>query len=62
MTHAQAPSLSYVQRVPLLAGGLFLGVALALATVAAGLDWWVTAVGLGFTLAVLAGVVQRCST
>lgn len=62
MTHAQAPSLGYVQRGPLLAGGLILGAALALATVTAGLGSWAAAVGLGFTLAVLAGIVQRCST
>ena len=62
MTDAQAFSFSYVQRVLLLAAGLLLGAALALATVTAGLDWWGTAVGLGFVLAVMAGIVQRCST
>ena len=62
MTHEQVSSFSYVQRVPLLAAGLLLGTALALATVTAGLGWWGMAVGLGFALAVLAGIVQRCST
>ena len=60
MSHAQASSLSYVQRVPLLATGLLVGLALAVST--ANLNWQAGAVGLGFTLAVLAGVVQRCST
>ena len=47
------------RRSLLLATGLLLGLALALAT--AGLTWQTGAVGLGFALAVLAGLAQRCS-
>ena len=43
----------------LLAIGLLLGLALALAT--AGLSWEAGAVGLGFALAALAGLAQTCS-
>ncbi len=43
----------------LLATGLLLGLALAAGT--AGLSWEAGAVGLGFVLAVLAGLAQRCS-
>ncbi len=43
----------------LLAMGLLLGLALAGAT--AGLSWQVGAVGLGFALATLGGLAQRCS-
>ena len=56
----QLPALRDTQRGPLLAVGLLLGVTLAIGT--AGLSWEATAVGLGFALAVLAGIVQRCST
>ena len=47
------------RRSLLLATGLLLGLALALTT--AGLTWQTGAVGLGFALAVLAGLAQRCS-
>lgn len=53
-------ALRDTQRGALLVVGLLLGVTLAIGT--ASLNWQVTAVGLGFVLAVLAGVVQRCST
>ena len=53
-------ALKDTQRGALLAVGLLLGVTLAIAT--ASLSWQATAVGLGFVLAVLAGIVQRCST
>ena len=43
----------------LMTAGLALGVTLALAT--AGVSWQSGAVGIGFTLAVLAGLAQRCS-
>ena len=43
----------------LLAAGLALGVALALAL--ASVSWQHGAVGIGFALAVLAGLAQRCS-
>ncbi len=43
----------------LLTGGIALGIALAGAT--AGLPWETGAIGLGFALAVLAGLAQRCS-
>ena len=43
----------------LLTAGLALGVASALAT--AGISWQSGAVGIGFALAVLAGLAQRCS-
>ncbi len=56
----QLTTLRDTQRGALLAVGLLLGVTLAIAT--ASLSWQATAVGLGFVLAVLAGVVQRCST
>ena len=44
----------------LLATGLLAGLALVVST--ANLHWQTGAAGLGFALAVLAGVVQRCST
>ena len=43
----------------LLAAGVLLGLALALAT--AGLSWQAGAVGLGFALAALVGLAQTCS-
>ena len=43
----------------LMTAGLALGVALALST--AGVSWQSGAVGIGFALAVLAGLAQRCS-
>ena len=43
----------------LMTAGLALGVTLALAT--AGVSWQSGAVGIGFALAVLAGLAQRCS-
>ncbi len=43
----------------LLAAGLLLGLALALATV--GLSWQAGAIGLGLALAALVGVAQTCS-
>ena len=43
----------------LLTTGLALGVAVALAT--ASFSWQSGAVGIGFALAVLAGLAQRCS-
>jgi hypothetical protein len=43
----------------LLAGGLLLGLALALAT--AGVSWETGALGLGFALAALVGLAQTCS-
>jgi hypothetical protein len=43
----------------LLAAGLLLGLALALAT--ASLSWQAGAVGLGFALAALVGLAQTCS-
>ena len=43
----------------LMTAGLALGVALALATAA--VSWQTGAVGIGFVLAVLAGLAQRCS-
>ncbi len=46
-------------RSMLLATGLLAGLALAAST--AGLSWETGAVGLGFALAVLAGLAQRCS-
>ena len=55
----QAFEFSSTKRGLLLAAGLLLGLALALAT--AGLSWQTGAVGLGFALAVLAGLAQRCS-
>jgi hypothetical protein len=42
-----------------LPAGLLLGLALAVAVTAA--SWWSGALGLGFVLAVLAGLAQRCS-
>ncbi len=47
------------QRGLLLTAGLALGVTLAVAT--AGFSWQSGAVGIGFALAVLAGLAQRCS-
>ncbi|MEX0786029.1 MAG: hypothetical protein WD939_05280 [Dehalococcoidia bacterium] len=47
------------RRFALLAGGLLVGLALALAS--GGFSWEGGAVGLGFVLAVLAGLAQRCS-
>ncbi len=47
------------RRGVLLTAGLVLGVTLALAT--AGVSWQNGAVGIGFALAVLAGLAQRCS-
>ena len=55
----QTLDFSSTKRGLLLATGLLLGLALALAT--AGLTWQAGAVGLGFALAVLAGLAQRCS-
>ena len=43
----------------LMTAGLALGVTLALAT--ASVSWQSGAVGIGFALAVLAGLAQRCS-
>jgi len=51
----QLTALRDTQRGALLAVGLLLGVTLAIGT--ASLSWQATAVGLGFVLAVLAGVV-----
>lgn len=56
----QIANLGYAERGLLLAAGLLAGLALAAGT--AGLAWETTAIGLGFALAVLAGVVQRAST
>lgn len=47
------------KRSLLLSAGMLLGLALAFATTGAG--WEAGAVGLGFALAVLAGLAQRCS-
>ena len=47
------------RRSLLLAAGLLLGLALAAGT--AGLSWETGAIGLGFALAVLTGLAQRCS-
>lgn len=47
------------KRSLLVAAGLLLGLALALATT--GVSWQAGAVGLGFALAVLTGLAQRCS-
>ena len=55
----QTLDFSSTKRGLLLAVGLLLGLALALTT--AGLTWQAGAVGLGFALAVLAGLAQRCS-
>ena len=55
----QAPAARDTRRSLLLAGGLLAGLALALAS--AGFSWWSGALGLGFALAVLAGLAQRCS-
>ena len=55
----QFATISHTQRGLLLAAGLLLGIGLAIGT--AGLSWQATAIGLGFALAVLAGIVQRCS-
>ena len=55
----QTFDFSSTKRGLLLAVGLLLGLTLALAT--AGLTWQAGAVGLGFALAVLAGLAQRCS-
>jgi hypothetical protein len=55
----QTLDFSSTKRGLLLTAGLLLGLALALAT--AGLTWQAGAVGLGFALAVLAGLAQRCS-
>jgi len=55
----QTLDFSSTKRGLLLAAGLLLGLALALTT--AGLTWQTGAVGLGFALAVLAGLAQRCS-
>ena len=55
----QTLDFSSTKRGLLLATGLLLGLALAFAT--AGLTWQTGAVGLGFSLAVLAGLAQRCS-
>ncbi len=52
--------VDFTRRGLLLAAGLLLGPALAIAM--ASVSWQAGAVGLGFALAVLAGVVQRCST
>ncbi len=52
--------VDYTRRGLLLATGLLLGLALAIAM--ASVSWQAGAVGLGFALAVLAGIVQRCST
>ncbi len=56
----QVRDLSYAKPSLLLATGLLLGLALAIAM--ASISWQAGAVGLGFALAVLAGIVQRCST
>ena len=47
------------KRGGLLAAGLLLGLALALATV--GLSWQTGALGLGMALAALVGLAQTCS-
>lgn len=52
-------AFEHTKRGVLLAAGLLLGLALAAGT--AGLSWEAGAVGLGFALAVLAGLAQRCS-
>ena len=55
----QTLDFSSTKRGLLLAAGLLLGLALAFAT--ASLTWQTGAIGLGFALAVLAGLAQRCS-
>lgn len=55
----QAPAARDTRRGLLLSGGLLAGLAFAIAS--AGFDWRAGAVGLGFALAVLAGLAQRCS-
>jgi hypothetical protein len=47
------------RRAIALASGLLIGVALVAIT--AGVSWETAAVGLGFALAALAGIAQRCS-
>lgn len=56
----QTLDLSSTKRGLLLAAGLLLGLALALAT--AGLTWQTGAVGLGFGLAAVVGLAQTCSS
>lgn len=56
------PSLAapnVVRRGLAFSGGALLGLALAIALV--GASWWAGALGLGFVLAVLTGLAQRCS-
>ena len=55
----EAIDSAHTKRSLLLAIGLLVGLALALAT--AGLSWEAGAVGLGFALAALAGLAQTCS-
>ena len=55
----QTLDFSSAKRGLLLAAGLLLGLALALAT--AGLTWQAGAVGLGFGLAAVVGLAQTCS-
>ena len=55
----RAQNSEHTRRSMLLAAGLLVGLALAAGT--AGLSWETGAVGLGFALAVLAGLAQRCS-
>jgi hypothetical protein len=55
----QAPAARDARRSLLLAGGLLAGLALAIAST--NFDWEAGAVGLGFAIAVLAGLAQRCS-
>lgn len=57
MTHIA--HLGDARRSLLLAGGLLLGLLLALAT--AGASWQAGAAGLGFALAALVGLAQTCS-
>ena len=56
---ASSFELGGARRGLLVASGLLLGLAIALAT--AGLSWQTGAIGLGFALATLAGLAQRCS-
>jgi|FLYL01.1.fsa_nt_gi hypothetical protein len=59
MRMTRALHLFDTRRGILLAGGLLVGLLLALAT--AGLSWEAGAVGLGFALATLVGLSQTCS-
>ena len=55
----QSLDLGHARRRLLLAAGLLLGLALAVAT--AGLSWQTGALGLGLALAALTGLAQTCS-